>query len=157
MGAPIAEIFEKDGEDEFREFEAGVLDQVHSFVRLCIATGGGIVMRPQNWGKLQTGVVIWLDCEPDVLVERLSKDPEEIAKRPLLKGEDPAGKLAELLEQRRKMYAQADVTVEIGPMDSVSDVITKVIDNVSDYMEENPPQWQQWKDSAATSGLDWVS
>lgn len=37
--------------------------QVHSYVKTCVATGGGIVKLAQNWGKLQTGIVVWLDME----------------------------------------------------------------------------------------------
>lgn len=37
--------------------------QVHCYVKTCIATGGGIVTQPQNWGKMHTGIVVWLDME----------------------------------------------------------------------------------------------
>lgn len=39
------------------------IEQVHSFVKTCVATGGGIVSEKKNWGKLQTGMVVWLDME----------------------------------------------------------------------------------------------
>lgn len=39
------------------------LCQAHSYVKMCIATGGGIVTEPKNWGKMQTGMVVWLDME----------------------------------------------------------------------------------------------
>lgn len=49
-----------------------VTPQMHSYAKKCIATGGGIVTVPQNWGKLQTGIVVWLDME--VKLERVSCD-----------------------------------------------------------------------------------
>ena len=32
-------------------------------MKTCVATGGGIVSEKKNWGKLQTGMVVWLDME----------------------------------------------------------------------------------------------
>ena len=32
-------------------------------MKTCIATGGGIVTEAKNWGRMQTGVVVWLDME----------------------------------------------------------------------------------------------
>lgn len=42
--------------------------QVHSYVKTCVATGGGIVSEKKNWGKLQTGMVVWLDMEVRTLL-----------------------------------------------------------------------------------------
>lgn len=36
---------------------------MHSYVKMCVATGGGIVSENKNWGKMQTGMVVWLDME----------------------------------------------------------------------------------------------
>lgn len=44
--------------------------------------------------------------QPKDIFERLNKDPEQVAKRPLLSGEDPQGKLEALMENRRPQYAQ---------------------------------------------------
>ena len=48
-GISIPQIFEEEGEEAFREAEAQVLDSVHAHVRCVISTGGGLVMRNQNW------------------------------------------------------------------------------------------------------------
>ena len=48
-GLSIPQIFEEEGEEAFREAEAQVLDSVHAHVRCVISTGGGLVMRNQNW------------------------------------------------------------------------------------------------------------
>ncbi|CAM9301385.1 unnamed protein product [Discosporangium mesarthrocarpum] len=156
MGATVAEIFEKDGEEAFRSIESQVLDQMHSYVKMCIATGGGIVTRSNNWGKMQTGIVVWLDMEPALIVERMSKDLEEVNKRPLLKGEDPQAKLEEILETRRSMYEQADVRVELESDEDVLDVTLKVITRVLEFIDSNPPKWQEWKQKAQQQGIDWA-
>ena len=85
-----------------------MLNQIASWHSLVVATGGGLVLRPENWGQLQQGVVIWLDAPEELLLERLNADPTQ---RPLMQSEDPAQRLAELMGQRRPLYAQADLHI----------------------------------------------
>jgi shikimate kinase len=107
-GRSIPELFASEGETGFRDLEAAVLNQIASWHSLVVATGGGVVTRPENWGQMQQGVVIWLDAPDALLLERLSADPTP---RPLMQSEDPAQRLAELMGQRRPLYAQADVHI----------------------------------------------
>ena len=107
-GRGIPQIFASDGEAGFRDLEAAVLNQIASWHSLVVATGGGVVLRPENWGQLQQGVVIWLDAPEELLLERLNADPTQ---RPLMQSEDPAKRLAELMGQRRPLYAQADLHI----------------------------------------------
>ena len=110
-GCSIPEIFEKDGETGFRAIERQVLQQLSQWHSLVVATGGGIVTVPQNWGELRQGAVVWLDVEEQELLRRLSADP---GGRPMLESNDPAALLRELLEQRQPLYAQADLSVAAG-------------------------------------------
>jgi len=73
-----------------------------------VATGGGVVTRPQNWGQMRQGVVIWLDAPEELLLQRLSADPTP---RPLMASPDPATRLQQLLAERRPLYAQADLHI----------------------------------------------
>ena len=107
-GRSIPELFASEGEEGFRRLEAAVLNQIASWHSLVVATGGGVVTQPQNWGQLHQGVVIWLDAPDAVLLERLAADPTP---RPLMEAPDPAARLADLLEQRRPLYAQADLHI----------------------------------------------
>ena len=107
-GRSIPELFASEGESGFRDLEAAVLNQIASWHSLVVATGGGVVTRPENWGQLQQGVVIWLDAPDALLLERLSADPTP---RPLMQSADPAARLAELMTQRRPLYAQADLHI----------------------------------------------
>jgi shikimate kinase len=107
-GRSIPSLFAAEGEEGFRQWETAVLDRLVSFHSLVVATGGGVVGRPVNWGHLQQGVVVWLDAPEALLLERLQADPTP---RPLLQHPDPAQRLAELLEQRRPLYAQADLHI----------------------------------------------
>lgn len=107
-GRSIPELFASQGEAGFRELEAAVLNQIAAWHSLVVATGGGVVTRPQNWGQLRQGVVIWLDAPDALLLQRLAADPTP---RPLMQAEDPASRLAELLQERRPLYAQADLHI----------------------------------------------
>jgi len=137
-GRPIPEIFATDGEAEFRRLEAAVLNQIASWHSLVVATGGGVVTQPQNWGQLHQGVVIWLDAPEALLLQRLSADPTP---RPLMEAPDPAARLAELLEQRRPLYAQADLHIEQDgrPADQVAAQILEALPSVIKQRSE-PPQ-----------------
>ncbi len=107
-GRSIPEIFADAGEEGFRALESAVLNELACWHSLVVATGGGVVTRPENWGHLRQGVVIWLDAPEAVLLERLQGDPTP---RPLLADADPAGRLRDLLVARRPLYAQADLHV----------------------------------------------
>jgi shikimate kinase len=107
-GRPIPEIFASDGEAGFRDLEAAVLNQIAGWHSLVVATGGGVVLRPENWGQMRQGVVVWLDAPEELLLQRLAADPTP---RPLMSAADPAARLRELLDQRRPLYAQADLQI----------------------------------------------
>ncbi|MEN9203924.1 MAG: shikimate kinase [Thermostichus sp. DG_1_6_bins_120] len=110
-GCSVAELFAKEGEAYFRDLETQVLAQLSSYTRLVIATGGGVVLRPQNWGYLHHGLTIWLDVAPTLIWQRLLRDPGQ---RPLLQTEDPQAALHTLMQQRQPFYRQADVRVPIS-------------------------------------------
>ena len=110
-GRSIPTVFAEDGEEGFRTMETAVLDRIASFHSLVVATGGGVVTRPVNWGHLQQGVVVWLDAPEALLLARLRADPTP---RPLLADADPAARLNALLASRRPLYAQADLHVSQG-------------------------------------------
>ncbi|MAB54593.1 MAG: shikimate kinase [Synechococcus sp. CPC35] len=109
-GCSIAEIFENDGEASFRTLERQVLSAISQRHSLVVATGGGVVTQQENWGVLHSGVVIWLDVMREQLLKRLRADSNH---RPLLDQPDPEAAVDALLEARRPLYAEADLTVVI--------------------------------------------
>eukprot|EP00562_Extubocellulus_spinifer_P002789 CAMPEP_0178486650 /NCGR_PEP_ID=MMETSP0696-20121128/8914_1 /TAXON_ID=265572 /ORGANISM="Extubocellulus spinifer, Strain CCMP396" /LENGTH=292 /DNA_ID=CAMNT_0020114315 /DNA_START=90 /DNA_END=968 /DNA_ORIENTATION=+ len=151
-GTTIPAIFEAEGEDGFREAEAQVLDTVHAYVRCVVSTGGGIVCRLGNWSKLQTGIVVWLDVAPEVIIKRIEGDTN----RPLLQADDPLQKLKDLLEERKDKYAQADVRIEITEEMDADAVADMVVRELHDFIDDNPPAWKKAKAKAQAEGLDWV-
>jgi shikimate kinase len=128
----IPEIFARDGEEGFRQLETAVLDGIAAWHSLVVATGGGVVTRPVNWGHLRQGVVIWLDAPEELLLQRLRADPSA---RPLLAEADPAARLAALLAARRPLYAQADLTVMQGA-EPPAQVAARVLEALPSILRE---------------------
>jgi shikimate kinase len=122
-GKPIAEIFASQGEVTFRQIETQVLAELATYRRLVVATGGGIVTQQQNWSYLHHGIVVWLDAPPVLLQSRLVGDRD----RPLLQAPNWETQLAQLLDQRQPLYAQADVRVLVGAEDSVSAIVGRIL------------------------------
>ncbi|MHB8636353.1 MAG: shikimate kinase [Fimbriimonadaceae bacterium] len=111
---PVGQVFKLYGEAAFREHEAAVLRKLmpgHSV----ISTGGGIVLRPDNWIELRRlGITVYLDAPIEALIERLERSKK---RRPLLQGADWQSTLRQLLEERVALYRRADLTVAVGDKD----------------------------------------
>jgi len=106
----ISSIFEKDGEKVFRDVEKKVLKEISQHHSLVIATGGGLVTLPENWGILHQGIVIWLDLDLKRSIKRLESDQK---KRPLLIGDDLAENFSQILESRKPIYLESDLRIEV--------------------------------------------
>lgn len=119
----IKNIFATEGETAFRALETEVLAQLSAYMRLAIATGGGIVLERKNWSYLQHGIVVWLDVPVTLLYDRLKDDTS----RPLLRSPDPQKTLEVILNQRELLYAQADLRVTITPSDLPEVIAERII------------------------------
>ena len=89
-GCSIPDIFERDGEAGFRAIERQVLNAISQRHSLVVATGGGVVTTPENWGQLHSGIVVWLDVDRGQLLARLQADS---TLRPLLQQPNPEAAL----------------------------------------------------------------
>ncbi len=109
-GVPITQIFAEHGEEAFRGMESDVLRSLDRRDEAIVATGGGIVLRPENRDLLRgLGTVIWLTASEEVLFERVSRT----RKRPLLECADPRSALRKLLAEREPFYAAcADLKID---------------------------------------------
>ena len=125
-GCTIPEIFERDGEAGFRSIESQVLNAISQRHSLVVATGGGVVSKPENWGQLHSGIVVWLDVNRAQLIERLRDDSTQ---RPLLQQPNPEAALDTLLQERRPLYGEADLTVVINDetAEAVADGILQLL------------------------------
>ena len=110
-GERIEEIFRYRGEAVFRDGERRVIARLLAQPPHVLATGGGAFIDPATRALItRRGVSVWLRADLDVLLARVSRRTN----RPLLQARDPRGVLAELIERRHPIYAEADVTVDSG-------------------------------------------
>ena len=113
----IPEIFDRFGEAHFRDGERRVIARLideNARSHAVIATGGGAFVDDQTRALiLDKAIAVWLDSDLDTLVERVGRKNT----RPLLAGKDPRAVLADLIEQRRPAYAQAQIRIvsDTGP------------------------------------------
>ena len=102
-GVPIPTIFEIEGEEGFRRRESLAIAELTSGTDIVLATGGGVVLSPENRKRLHdSGWVVYLDVPPTMLFERTRHDRN----RPLLRVENPLGKLEELHALRDPLYRE---------------------------------------------------
>lgn len=109
-GVDIPTIFEFEGEAGFRKRETAMLKSLLERNGIILATGGGIVERPENRELLKQHFVIYLR----VPVEEQFRRTRRSRNRPLLtESDDPKARLRELFERRDPLYQEvADMTLE---------------------------------------------
>ncbi len=110
-GMAVSEIFASMGEAEFRAGEARVMRRLLEGPRIVLATGGGAILRDETRALLkEKAVTVWMRADLDVVAQRVQRRDT----RPLLRGRDPLETLRGLAEARYPLYAEADVTVDVG-------------------------------------------
>ena len=123
----VGEIFERFGEDYFRDGERRVIARLVNDRPAVIATGGGAFVNDETRALvLDKAIAIWLDCDTKTLVERVTRKDT----RPLLRNGDPAEIITRLKAEREPFYAQAQIHVvsESGPHNQAVLRILKGID-----------------------------
>lgn len=104
----IPQIFEEEGEAEFRLKERKALEELAEFTDIVIATGGGAPCFFDNIDVMnKTGKTIYLNIDPKILADRLMKSKTE---RPLIKGksrDELVQFINQTLAKRNHFYKQA--------------------------------------------------
>ena len=102
-GADIPWIFDVEGEAGFREREVQVVEEMTTWDDIVLATGGGVVMRPENRQALGArGYVVYLHATVEEQVRRTRRD----RRRPLLQKGDPEQVLRALMAIRDPLYRE---------------------------------------------------
>ncbi len=117
-GRTISEIFEAEGEAEFRLREAQQLNLlIGTEPKFVMACGGGTPCFLNNLDLMKSsGLTIWLIAEPTELLPRLVA---EKSKRPLLSNlsdEEIEALIAEKMDERKLYYQQADRMVRTSDL-----------------------------------------
>src|SRR3954451_15979564 len=113
-GCSISEIFDRYGEDAFRDCERKVIARLLRDPPHVLATGGGAFMDAETRERLKEAALsVWINVPLGVLVSRVTRRDT----RPLLRNGDAKEILEQLFHEREATYAEADLTVagEDGP------------------------------------------
>jgi shikimate kinase len=117
----VEEIFEKHGEDKFRELERYHLRKFDKKKKYLLSCGGGTPCFFDNleWMK-QHGEIIYLKASPEYILDRVM---DETTKRPLLKEVNPAELLffiQKKLKEREPVYLKANHILEVEKLQNDS-------------------------------------
>ncbi|MCA1715198.1 MAG: shikimate kinase, partial [Gammaproteobacteria bacterium] len=101
-GASVSTIFDCEGEPGFRARERAALGELLAASDTLVATGGGVVLDPDNRQLLrERGFVVHLHVGIDEQLARLARDRS----RPLLQRDDRESFLRALAVAREPLYA----------------------------------------------------
>lgn len=104
QGMSITEIFEKYGEEYFRNRETDLIKHLQMKDGVIVSCGGGAVLCEENRRMMkESGIIVWLTAEPKTILERVKYSTN----RPILNGHMNVEYIAELMEKRRICYEEA--------------------------------------------------
>lgn len=131
-GLGIREIFDAQGEKDFRHRETNVLRKIVAAEPPgVIATGGGTFTLEENRSIMsEAGVSVWLDVPIDTIVTRVAS--MDVAERPLWRSEAEVRALA---ERRKKDYRLANHHLELGT-DSTDDGTVRLYELLAPYRSD---------------------
>ena len=129
-GRSIADVFQQEGEERFREMECQVIEKACQQEKTVIATGGGAIVDAVNYELLAgRGLIFCLEASPETIYQRLfqqtnyGREPEI---RPLLAEDKPLERIRQLKANRQRYYARVDWTVHTDKL-SIDQVAGEVI------------------------------
>jgi shikimate kinase len=132
-GYPAAEMFERYGEQDFRDGERRLVARLIEGDIRVIATGGGAYVDP-NTRKLlnERAITVWLDAPVDILAERTSRRDT----RAQLRNGDPKAVLERLADERRPSYEKAHIHVKSGD-GAHKDVVDAIVKALEDFVSRS--------------------
>jgi shikimate kinase len=128
-GYTPAEIFERFGEQDFRDGERRLVARLVDGEVRVIATGGGAYIDPRTRELLNDrAITVWLDAPVDILADRTSRRDT----RAQLRQGDPKATLERLATERRASYEHAHIHVKSG-----DGAHREVVDAIVDALEQH--------------------
>ena len=131
-GTTTSDLFERFGENDFRDGERRLVARLIDGSVRVIATGGGAFVDPRTRQLLnERAITVWLDAPVDVLAERTSRRDN----RPLLRGGNRSETLARLADQRDPMYAEAHIHIRSGD-GAHSNVVEAIVSAIGERLAQ---------------------
>jgi shikimate kinase len=113
----IASIFEREGEQRFREYEAAVIDRLSLPGARVLAVGGGAVVDPKNRAALRRdGLIVHLALLPETSYRRVAHRSH----RPLLGPAPTLDAIRAMMRSRASAYADNDLSIAVDAKSSVA-------------------------------------
>ena len=126
-GYSIPDIFEKFGEEYFRELETKQLKKMYGMKNHVISTGGGIILQKQNIELIKDlGIIIFLDISINSQIDRVKNRKN----RPLINDNNLKDNLLSLKKTRDPIYKSISnyiIDVSGKERDQVINEIQKII------------------------------
>jgi shikimate kinase len=122
--ASITDLFNEEGEDYFRMLENDLLKKIQHLNKTIIATGGGMIINPENVELLRTmGEIIYLQSTVQNLVSHLDHHSD----RPLINKKSMKKDLKKILNRRSETYIKsADIIINVEEL-TVEDIVNEII------------------------------
>lgn len=123
QGKPIREIFEHDGEPEFRRIEERHLRSLKDRAACVVALGGGAFVQQANRPIVaELGVSVFIDCRLEVILARCPAD----GNRPLFATPEL---VRDLFAVRQPFYRMSDFSVDASDIEpaQVSEIILQKV------------------------------
>ena len=128
-GKSIADIFEEEGEEYFRDLETALLKELQTKENQVISCGGGAVLREENVRVMKkNGCVVLLTALPPTIDERVKNNTD----RPILQGHMNVEYIASLMEKRREKYEKAADIVIATDGKNVSQICEEMLQKLAE-------------------------
>ena len=125
----ILEIFQIEGEAEFRKYESQLIDELKNEDPSVISVGGGLPCHRQNMTRLLSmGIVIYLKVSVNELCRRLTEDQNN---RPLYIGVSEKKLVShtnDLLKKRQSTYLKSDIVIDtnFSVVESLDEILNAI-------------------------------
>ncbi len=147
-GKAITDIFSQNGETYFRTVETKILKQAAQLINAVVATGGGVPVSRKNTELMKrTGMIIWLQTTPEIVVQRLSRAENEERPpnvmnpnspgitfmeaskqtRPLIKNPASLKDIEDFMKKRQQYYVSAADAIVHSEGKRLSDTVAEVL------------------------------
>ncbi len=133
-GLPVKQIFRQHGEIRFRSEEKLLAQKLGRQSNLVIATGGGVVLYPENIEALgKGGILICLEASPAEILRRIKRKK---ASRPLIKKGYGEKEIELMLKEREAFYACTDFRINTDNKDPRT-IAEEIIQELKRYIEQD--------------------
>lgn len=136
-GRTIRQIFDTDGEPEFRRLERETLVRLMTRDRLVLAAGGGAILNEENRRDFRRkGPVVWLQASIETIARRILGDRRQDAQRPNLTSTGGIDEIRTLVSKREEHYRDCSTIAVVTENKSIDSVVDQICSQL-------PPEYRQ--------------